>query len=70
MEREGESRPVPPTPPELLPDENPDAKSRCTTLGTPSRVEVSPSRKLLRAGEEFTFRVRVLDKAGCALDTP
>jgi hypothetical protein len=52
----------------LIKDENTDGKPPCSTPGPPSRVEVSPARKLLRAGEEFTFRVRVVDKAGCVLE--
>src|SRR5262249_50552483 len=31
-------------------------QDRCTTVGPPARLEVRPARKLVRAGEEFTFR--------------
>ena len=45
-------------------------ESRCSEPGSPARIEVSPSRKLLRAGEQFAFRVKVLDRNGCYLDRP
>lgn len=38
---------------------------RCATLGEPTRLEVRPQRKLLQAGERFTFRAQVLDAKGC-----
>jgi hypothetical protein len=38
---------------------------RCATLGAPTRLEVRPQRKLLQAGERFTFRAQVLDAKGC-----
>jgi hypothetical protein len=38
---------------------------RCATLGEPARLEVRPQRKLLQAGERFTFRAQVLDSKGC-----
>lgn len=43
------------------------ASGRCATKGVPARLEVRPARKLMRAGESFTFRARVLDKNGCVL---
>ncbi len=43
------------------------AEPRCSTPGKPRRIEVHPSRKLLRSGERFSFRARVLDAEGCAL---
>jgi hypothetical protein len=81
VEREGESRPVPPTvlpPPaqaEATPTEPeaetlPKPEHDCSTPGPAQRIEVSPARKLLRAGELFVFRVRVLDKVGCPLNRP
>lgn len=39
----------------------------CGTLGPPSRIELRPSRKLIRPGESFTFRAAVVDAKGCAL---
>jgi hypothetical protein len=79
VERDGESRPAPESPPvavehpvpphETLEKPAPEhASANCNVPGAPARLEVSPSRKLLRAGDEFTFRVRVLDRAGCPLE--
>jgi hypothetical protein len=78
VEREGESRPSPnegkgpdnalviATPSQAVAAE---PKGRdCSEKGPPQKIEVSPARKLLRAGDEYVFRVRVVDKAGCALD--
>lgn len=39
----------------------------CATPGPPARLEVRPARKLMRAGETFTFRSSVLDQKGCTL---
>jgi hypothetical protein len=39
----------------------------CGALGPPSRIELRPSRKLIRPGESFTFRAAVVDAKGCAL---
>lgn len=38
----------------------------CATVGEPARLEVRPSRKLLRSGEKFPFRAAVVDEKGCA----
>lgn len=46
----------------------PHSESRCVP-GAPARLEVRPSRKLMRPGERFTFHARVLDSKGCSLDT-
>lgn len=43
--------------------------NRCKSPGEPTRLEVRPSRKLLRSGESFTFRADVLDGAGCRTAT-
>jgi hypothetical protein len=77
IQREGEaapapapSAPTPPTPtsaPAPKPKPAVETRSRCAELGAPARLEVRPSRKLMRPGEEFEFRARVLDAAGCAL---
>lgn len=42
----------------------------CGAPGEPARLEVRPSRKLLRTGESFTFSAMVLDANGCATSTP
>lgn len=55
--------PPPPTPP---PPPEPPA-SACAHPGPPARLEVRPSKKLLRAGEAFPFRAKVVDEAGCPL---
>jgi len=58
-------------PPSPAPGPSASARSveneRCKTLGPPARLDVRPSRKLLRAGEEFTFRATPYDSAGCPL---
>jgi hypothetical protein len=44
--------------------------TRCSgTSSEPARLEVRPSRKLLRAGDTFLFRAVVLDDAGCPVAT-
>ena len=58
------SAPPPATPPE------PRSPSRCSgSGGDPARLEVHPGKKLLRAGDKFTFRALVLDAEGCATGT-
>jgi hypothetical protein len=42
----------------------------CTAPGAPARLEVRPSRKLLRLGDDFAFRAVVLDENGCFTSTP
>lgn len=44
-----------------------DTPGRCGVTGPAVKLEVSPARKLMRAGESFQFRARVLDKQGCLL---
>jgi hypothetical protein len=39
----------------------------CATLGPAARIELRPSRKLMRPGESFTFRAAVVDAKGCQL---
>ncbi|MGA2448856.1 MAG: bZIP transcription factor [Polyangiaceae bacterium] len=59
-----------------LPPPEPAAKTpalpahTCDVVGLPARLEVSPSRKLLRAGETFAFRAAVVDAHGCPTATP
>lgn len=50
----------------------PQSTSRvgCTRPGDPARLEVRPSRKLLRTGDTFAFRGVVLDANGCITATP
>ena len=43
------------------------SSGRCAVKGAPARLEVSPARKLMRAGENFQFRVKVVDQKGCVL---
>jgi hypothetical protein len=45
----------------------PAKEPSCGVLGPPSRIELRPSRKLIRPGESFTFRAAVVDAKGCAL---
>ncbi len=55
-----------PTPlPVPIPSAAPPRPS-CDTPGDPARLEVRPSRKLLRTGESYAFRAIVLDANGCA----
>jgi hypothetical protein len=44
--------------------------SRCASPGDPVRLEVRPSRKLLRAGDSFSFHAVVVDANGCSTHTP
>jgi hypothetical protein len=56
-----------------VPDTSPAAASKpdCTNPGTPARLEVRPSRKLLRVGDPpFGFRAVVVDAVGCLTGTP
>jgi hypothetical protein len=43
--------------------------SACGAPGEPARLEVRPSRKLLRTGDTFAFRALVLDASGCPTRT-
>jgi hypothetical protein len=42
----------------------------CSSPGDPARLEVRPSKKLVRTGESFTFRATVMDAHGCPTTTP
>ncbi|HEX7663711.1 MAG TPA: hypothetical protein VF407_04345 [Polyangiaceae bacterium] len=42
----------------------------CTTPGEPARLEVRPSKKILKTGESFAFQAVVRDANGCATSTP
>jgi hypothetical protein len=48
----------------------PAPKVDCSTPGDPARLELRPSRKLLRLGETFAFQGVVVDANGCATGTP
>lgn len=53
------------------PPPKPEPKpSACEFPGDPTRLEVRPSKKLLKTGETFQFRALVLDDKGCATKTP
>ena len=60
---------APTTEPKAAPTAEPKAApprdGRCDSPGEPARLEVTPSKKLLRVGERFTVRALVLDAAGC-----
>ena len=43
----------------------PSSPPLCDALGEPSTLEVRPKRKLLRSGEQFDFKARILDEKGC-----
>ncbi len=49
---------------------DPPRPSVCGVPGDPSKLEVRPSKKLLRTGEAFKFRGLVLDARGCETHTP
>jgi len=60
--------PAPPVPVRAAPP--PAPRADCSSPGSPARLEVRPSRKLMRLGDTFTFRALVLDVNGCATGTP
>lgn len=66
--RDGEQQPEPAA---SAPQEQPKPAARpprdCDNPGLPERLEVRPSRKLMRPGESFEFRTAVVDARGCAL---
>jgi hypothetical protein len=45
-------------------------KPDCSNPGEPARLEVRPSRKLLKLGDDFAFRAIVVDANGCRTATP
>lgn len=54
------------TPPTPTPTRDPEPKpNACASPGEPNKLEVRPSKKLLRTGEAFKFRALVLDAKGC-----
>lgn len=60
--------PAPAPAPEPAPRPTPPA-SVCATPGEAAKLEVRPSKKLLRTGETFKFRGLVLDARGCETRT-
>ena len=50
-------------------DPDPPRPSACGAPGDPTKLEVRPSKKLLRTGEGFKFRGLVLDARGCETRT-
>jgi hypothetical protein len=68
LQREGAPAEVtPPAVSSAVPAKKPAQAPRCKTTGLPERLEVRPSRKLMRPGESFEFRAVVVDAAGCLL---
>lgn len=59
-----------PSAPPAPPAPAPIVRNPCAQPGPPARIEVRPSRKLMRAGESFHFRSSVFDAQGCSLGTP
>ena len=56
-------------PPPTSKEPAPPRTSVCGSPGEPSKLEVRPSKKLLRTGETFKFRGLVLDAKGCETRT-
>jgi hypothetical protein len=67
IQRVEAAKPAEPAPAPSASAAAPVEHERCKTLGPPARLDAKPQRKLLRAGEEFTFRATVYDSAGCPL---
>jgi hypothetical protein len=61
------SAPEPPAP--TASEVKPATPRACDTPGEAARLEVTPSRKIMRPGERFQFRAVVMDADGCALST-
>jgi hypothetical protein len=63
---------TPPPAPTPAPAPAPTAESKadCHSPGDPARLEVRPSRKLLKLGDVFSFNGVVLDANNCATSTP
>jgi hypothetical protein len=69
--REGPIASAPsPTPALAPPRVRPISADVCAFPGDPARLEVRPSRKLIRTGDQFAFRAVVVDADGCATRTP
>ncbi len=59
----------PPTKPQVVRPPEPPANV-CATPGEAARLEVRPSKKIVKAGESFGFVAVVRDSKGCATGTP
>ncbi|MET0596132.1 MAG: hypothetical protein ABW133_25775, partial [Polyangiaceae bacterium] len=53
--------------PSPTPFSRPSTQGKCAELGEPTRLEVTPVRKLLRPGDRFTFRTQAYDASGCVV---
>lgn len=62
---EPSAKPAPPPPP--APTSEPAPSANCSEPGPPTKLEVRPSKKLLRPGESFTLKAVVSDEKGCRL---
>jgi hypothetical protein len=67
IQREGEAATTPAPSAASLPTAPAPTAKRCANPGAPAKLEVRPSRKLMRAGEAFSFRALVMDGDGCAV---
>ncbi len=63
-------QPAPSPRPEARAETSAPARPDCSEPGPAARLEVRPSRKLLRFGDTFGFRATVVDGAGCVTSTP
>ncbi|MEZ4262065.1 MAG: zinc ribbon domain-containing protein [Polyangiaceae bacterium] len=57
-------------PPPPATTEKPKPEPVCATVGEAARLEVRPSRKLLKTSEKFAFRGAVVDEKGCSTGAP
>ena len=58
-----------PAPPAYTAPPAPTPTVDCSSPGDPARLEVRPSRKLIRAGESYVFKATVADANGCPTNT-
>jgi len=65
--RAGETAPAPSASASATPAKPASHAPDCDNPGLPERLEVRPSRKLMRPGETFEFRTSVVDAHGCLL---
>jgi len=59
--------PPPPQPTQVTQPTQPS--TACTTPGDPARLEVRPSKKIMKVGDRFTFQAIVRDANGCTTST-
>ena len=67
VSRLGDEPPPTPSATAAKPAPAPRPAHDCSDAGLPERLEVRPSRKLMRPGESFEFRTSVVDAKGCPL---